>query len=104
MRLDIAKIEKLLGQVYDRLQSIDDKAANTEARRQFVFHMTDWLDDLERLAKLYEEGELRKDKAAQTVAGFLYHVIPHLNAAGRLLLDNIPDPFNPRNARKADNR
>jgi hypothetical protein len=93
MRLDIAKIENLMGQVYDALQSIDDKAANSEAKRQFVFHMTDWLDSLESLVKLYEEGALRKDKAAQTVAGFLYHVIPHLNAAGRLLLDRIPEPF-----------
>ena len=93
MRLDIAKIENLMGQVYDELQSIDDKAANTEARRQFVFHMTDWLDNLESLVQLYEEGELRKDRASQTVAGFLYHVIPHLNAAGRMLLDSIPDPF-----------
>jgi hypothetical protein len=93
MRLDIAKIENLMGQVYDALQSIDDKAANAEAKRQFVFHMTDWVDNLERLVKLYEEGAVRKDKAAQTVAGFLYHVIPHLNAAGRLLLDCIPDPF-----------
>lgn len=93
MRLDIAKIENLMGQVYDALQSIDDKAANAEAKRQFVFHMTDWVDNLERLVKLYEEGALRKDQAAQTVAGFLYHVIPHLNAAGRLLLDRIPEPF-----------
>ena len=93
MRLDIAKIENLMGQVYDALQSIDDKAAHAEAKRQFVFHMTDWVDNLESLVKLYEEGTLRKDQAAQTVAGFLYHAVPHLNAAGRLLLDRIPDPF-----------
>lgn len=92
MKLDIAKIKNLMGQVYDELQSIDDQA-DTEAKRQFVFHMTDWLNDLESLVKLYEEGGMRKDKATQTVASFLYHVIPHLNAAGRLLLDYIPDPF-----------
>jgi hypothetical protein len=93
MKLDVAKIENLMGQVYDALQSIDDKAANSEAKRQFVFHMTDWLDNLESLVKLYEEGTVRQEKAAQTVARFLYHVIPHLHAAGRLLLDRIPEPF-----------
>lgn len=93
MKLDITKIENLLGQVYDELQSIDDKAANIEARRQFIFHMTDWLDDLKSLIKLFEEGELGKGQSAQTVAGIFYHIIPHLNAAGRLLLDHIPDPF-----------
>ncbi|SRR5260370_15429052 len=93
MKLDVPKIRIMMGQVYDELQSIDGTAANAEAKRQFIFHMTDWLDDLGSLVKLYEEGNLQKDEAASTVAGFLYHVIPHLNAAGRLLLDHVPDPF-----------
>ena len=93
MTLNAAKIEELMREVYDRLQSIDDAAANAEARRRFAFHMTDCLGDLEALVELYENGEQDKDKAAQKVAGILYHAVPHLNAAGRLLLDHIPDPF-----------
>jgi hypothetical protein len=89
--LDVAKIQNLMTLVYDQLQSIADKAANTEARRQFVFHMTDWIGELERLVNLYQEDEPQKAKAAQTVAAFLYHAIPHLNTAGRLLLDYSPD-------------
>ena len=55
--------------------------------------MTDWLNDLESLVMLYEQHHLEKNKAASIVSGFLYHAIPHLNAAGRLLLDSVPDPF-----------
>lgn len=91
--LNITKIENLLGQVYDIMQSNSNELEHTAARKQFVFHMTDWLDDLEILSKVYIENELATDDVAKTVAGFLYHVIPHLNAAGRLLLDHIPDAF-----------
>jgi hypothetical protein len=38
---------------------------------------------------------LRHDFGETTVQliGFLYHVIPHLKAAGRLLVDDISDPL-----------
>ena len=95
MKFETEKVKTLLGNIYDKLQSRDDFETNSEFKREFIFHMTDWLEYLERLVELYEVGDIKKeeDKAAQQVAGFLYHVIPHLKAAGRLLLDNIPDPF-----------
>jgi hypothetical protein len=37
--------------------------------------------------------QLDAEAASALVIGFLYHVVPHLNAAGRLLLDEISDPF-----------
>ena len=56
--------------------------------------MTDWTDDLERLAALYKDPASMDLKAAQRfLFGFLVHVIPHLNAAGRLMLGEIRDPF-----------
>jgi hypothetical protein len=69
-------------------------------RHDFAFHMTDWLTDLKELNELYahpEKAEL--DKATISIIGILYHVIPHLNAAGRLLLDTIPDAFAPPQAK-----
>src|SRR6266542_5232036 len=76
-------LERLLRAVYDRYQKLDDPAANAEARRDFVFHMTDWSHNLEELAVLYANPE-KFDKAAagQAVFSFLIHAIPHLKAAG----------------------
>lgn len=93
-----ATIKKLLGEVFDAAreglrESLDD-AAYEEQRREFVFHMTDWLSDLGRLRELLANAEgADKDEACTQVIGFLYHAVPHLNAAGRLLLDEIRDPF-----------
>ncbi len=70
------------------------RAANAKAREDFVFHMTDWLNDLRSLAAVYEHpAQADRKQAGMVVAGFLYHVLPHLKAAGRLLLDGIPDAF-----------
>jgi hypothetical protein len=93
MKLKQAQIKELLGAVFDELQTVEDAETYQEIKDEFIFHMTDWLMDLQALMELYEQPEQSKDKAASTISGFLYHVIPHLNAAGRLLLDRIPDPF-----------
>lgn len=54
--------------------------------------MTDWIDDLRRLADLVDRPEKYDSKAGGSiVVRFLYHVIPHLRAAGRLLLDYEPE-------------
>jgi hypothetical protein len=54
--------------------------------------MTDWMVDLERLADLYQHPDkFDKTEAMSVVMGFLYHAIPHLRAAGRLLLDFEPE-------------
>jgi hypothetical protein len=89
-------LQKLLAAVYNQFQRLGDRAANAEARRDFVFHMTDWLPDFDRLRAIYEHPEqCDRREAGREIAGFLYHVIPHLKAAGRLLLDKIPDAFEP---------
>ncbi len=93
MKLEHAKIMELLGQVFDELQTVEDREKHAETKRQFIFHMIDWIDDLENLLELYGQPEQAGSNAAQTIASFLYHVIPHLNAAGRLLLDRVPDAF-----------
>jgi CBS domain containing-hemolysin-like protein len=93
MTLDHTKIEDLLGKVFDELQTIEDKQEYVKRKQKFIFHMTDWLDDLQDLIEMYQQIEQYKGNSVQTIAGFLYHVIPHLNASGRLLLDHIPDHF-----------
>jgi hypothetical protein len=94
----VSKLEHLLGQVFDGAREGDRETLDAEEyerrRHDFVFHMTDWRDDLERLADLFRHPEQQDEESASVfLIGFLYHVIPHLNAAGRLLLDEIGDPF-----------
>jgi hypothetical protein len=92
------ELRQLLGHVFDHAQEglrAELPADEYERRRHdFVFHMTDWAGDLTRFMELVGRPDEWKTKAATTfLIGFLYHVVPHLNAAGRLLLDHIPDPF-----------
>jgi hypothetical protein len=92
------KLKKLLARVFDDarggLRAAEGSSAYAELRHDFVFHMTDWLQDLRELNDLYQHPEKAKlDDATIKIIGFLYHVIPHLKAAGRLLLDEIPDAF-----------
>jgi hypothetical protein len=92
------KLERLLEKVFDGaregVRKSEDAAAYKKMRHDFAFHMTDWRSDLERLHDLYQHPEKADpDEACTFIIGFLYHVIPHLNAAGRLLLDEVRDPF-----------
>ena len=92
------QIEELLGRVFDDVREglrAELPLDEYERRRhEFVFHMTDCKDDLDRLAKWFGNPECQEEEASSTLLiGFLYHVVPHLNAAGRLLLDRIDDPF-----------
>ena len=56
--------------------------------------MTDWQSDLEQLADLFKNPDkYDEDYTSNFLIGFLYHVIPHIDAAGRLLLDQVSSPF-----------
>ncbi len=88
------ELKRLLATVYNRYQKLDDPTANRQGREEFVFHMTDWLDDLDSLFETYKNPEkISNEAAGNAVCGFLIHALPHLMAAGRLLLDEISDPF-----------
>jgi hypothetical protein len=63
-------------------------------RQDFVFHVTEVADDFAEMAQWLAHPDTLSDEEASTlVIGFLYHAVPHLNSAGRLLLDKIDDPF-----------
>ena len=92
------KLEQLMSRVFDSaregLREKVDPDAYEKRRHDFVFHMTDWHSDLEQLVELYKNPDKYDEDSASTfLIGFLYHVIPHLNAAGRLLLDKVSSPF-----------
>jgi hypothetical protein len=89
------ELKKILGKVYDAYQKLDDRALNSLCRQDFIFHMTDWLQDLQRLSSLYDHPEeTGRDEAEDAVFGFLIHAVPHLMAASRLLRGKEPThPF-----------
>ncbi|MBY0524099.1 MAG: hypothetical protein K2R98_11910 [Gemmataceae bacterium] len=98
MSPDKAKFGALLGKVFDDArQGLRKEVGQAEYKRRrddFVFHMTDWLHDLEGLWSLSQQPEAFDiDRATTMVIGSLYHMIPHIKAAGRLLLDEVPDAF-----------
>jgi hypothetical protein len=87
-----ANAETLLGCVFDDLRDgLRNTISPEEYNRRkydFVFHMLDWKEDLDRLIELFSEpGQYSRDSATKLIVGFLYHVVPHLDAAFTLLLD-----------------
>src|SRR5262245_53397433 len=88
---------RVLEKVFDRMYSeTRSKKSNRyqEYRADFGFHMTDWLGNLRNLDDFYRHPEEDSPKqASPMIIGALYHMIPHLSAAGRILLEDIPDAF-----------
>jgi hypothetical protein len=96
-------LEQLLGHTFDAFRDVEDPAEHAQKKADFIFHMTDWKADLETLAALYQDPNRMDPKAARRfIFGFLIHVIPHLNAAGSLLVDEVSDPFAPADAEQAE--
>lgn len=98
MTMPTPELERLLARMFDHYRSEERKSADPEEyevwRRDFAFHMTDWLGDLERLSALFKDPKSFDTRQSRDiVVGFLIHAIPHLNQAGRLLRDEIPDIF-----------
>ncbi|HWE35407.1 MAG TPA: hypothetical protein VG406_02460 [Isosphaeraceae bacterium] len=92
------RVLTLLGRVFDEAQGgLKDEVGPEEyeaRRRDFVFHMTDWANDLDGLKRLFDDPDsMPIDDATTFIIGLLYHVVPHIDTAGRLLLDEISNPF-----------
>ena len=53
--------------------------------------MTDWQDDLEKLASVSRNPDKFNIKfAGSIIFRFIVHAVPHLIAASRLMLDDAP--------------
>jgi hypothetical protein len=89
-------LEKLLSDTFENYRDVENPEVFAQDKAEFVFHMTDWIEDLEKLAALYKNPKLLSSESAHdAIFGFLVHAVPHLNAAGRLMLGEISDPFAP---------
>lgn len=81
-----------------RIKSVAESEAGltSDVADQVAFHLTDWLDDLAALNKLYEDPEVLPAKDLdQLLLSFLTHVPNHLAAAAKLYADiPVTDVFN----------
>ena len=84
-----SSLDDLLGRVFEEFvkrRRLTRKEYD-ELKFDFVFHMRDAKEDFEQLVQLYKHPEGRNTEAELLfIIGFLTHVIPHLRAAGRILL------------------
>src|SRR5262245_26865841 len=88
IRMPSTQLKRLMARIFDQHQKLDDPKKNALAREEFVFHMTDWLHDLELLTEVYAHPEVvDRKEAGHAVYGFLIHALGHLMAAGRLVMD-----------------
>ena len=64
---------------------------NFEAdRAKFVFHMTDWQDELSSLIRFFDKpDDYDQDQANRVLQELFYHVLPHLNAAAEIYDDAV---------------
>jgi len=61
-----------------------DLLSDAEAR-DAAFHLTDWIDDLSKLNKLFATKAWDESEAQQTILAFVAHAPSHLTAAHRII-------------------
>jgi len=82
----------ILRAVYSEVRESHELEYGNE-QEAFSFHMSECLDDMEGVVSLLKTSSEPAGVVARRIVGFLYHVVPHLNAAARLLLNGVPDSF-----------
>jgi len=77
--------EGCIEKIYSDLICPEEKAFKRK-QHDFVFHMTDWLDDLDDISHLFKNHkEIPFEKASQIVFSFLDHATNHILAAAKLI-------------------
>jgi hypothetical protein len=62
-------------------------------RDSFVFHMTDWVEDLKSLHRLYSmPSEVSAEESKEALQALLFHTLPHLLAAAEIY-DDAPEIY-----------
>jgi len=84
-------VQLRIGEAFKESFDLDEKVAY-----DIGFHMTDWLDNLQELRKLYLRiDSATNDEISDCLLRFLAHVPHHLNAAAKLSgMGPITDVFN----------
>jgi hypothetical protein len=87
-----ANFKEMLERVTRALVSLGIPEAKA---KDVAFHMSDWKDDLDAWAAVWEApGGFDDEKLTDIIYGFLIHVPNHINAAKKLLeLGPVEDVF-----------
>jgi hypothetical protein len=79
------KIKTALERSFRHMREGMGPASEDMRTHDFVFHMTDWYNDLVKLARLMQRPEGKSaEEWRDAVAGFLFHVSGHLLAATKI--------------------
>lgn len=85
------------GRIRQAIQSALEATADGEPRRSgdIAFHLTDWIQDLERFYRFCERPEAYSPEEIEgLLMEILVHVPNHVAAAGKLLVDvTVSDVF-----------
>ena len=82
MTYDTDKIQKALCEAFTEMELDPEKIDDA------VFHMVDWLDDLEKWSQFCKNpASLNPEELGDMVMSFLIHVPNHVAAAGKLVTD-----------------
>ena len=82
MTYDTDKIQKALREAFTEMELDPEKIDDA------IFHMVDWLDDLEKWSQFCKNpASLSAEELGDMVMSFLIHVPNHVAAAGKLVTD-----------------
>ncbi len=83
-------LERKLLSFFNEMASAKEINNYESDRGKFVFHMTDWQEELGSLIRLFKNpDDYDQDQANNVLQELFYHVLPHLNAAAEIYDDAV---------------
>jgi hypothetical protein len=81
-------LETKLLAFFQEMANIKEKNNFDSDSESFLFHMTDWRDELATLEQLFNRpDEVSQKDANQILRDLFFHLLPHLNAAAEIYDD-----------------
>lgn len=90
--MNVSKQEKVKIKI---IEACLDFEMDKETASEISFHMTDWIEDNEKLISMYENiDQFNSDQIQSVLISYLAHVPEHVAAAKKLIgLGNLEDIF-----------
>ncbi len=86
--MKILKKQELVKRIKSAVKKSDDELSDDQVR-DFTFHMTDWLEDLEGLMEVYDpSSNLSNSQIYDLLLKFCIHVPLHVVKASEILMDD----------------
>ena len=79
--------EKMIRKKIEEALKSTNETLTQDEIRDFAFHMTDWIDDLNDLVRFYSSPDsISVDEVNEILMRFSIHVPPHVMEAAEILL------------------